>query len=321
MLKEFKPDVAHLHNIYHHLSPSIIGVLKKNNIPSVMTLHDYQLISPNYSLFANGKIWEGCKGGKYWRCFADRCVKNSYWKSFLATLEAYFSAWLKFYQPIDLFISPSHFLINKFKEFGFKREIVYLPSPISLPEILVKPVSSNYILYYGRLSEEKGVADLIVAYAQIKTDLLLKIVGSGPEEKNLKKLVQAEGIVGVEFLGYKQDEELWNLVSGAELVVVPSKWYENAPYTVIEAMALKKNVLASRLGGFIELIQNGENGWLFEAGNIKGLAEKMEDILSHEELQEAIGERAKASVAGRNEENYYKSLLELYKKAKHNQAF
>jgi len=82
LIREFRPDVAHLHNIYHHLSPSIIGVLQKIKIPIVMTLHDYALVSPNYNLYANGRIWEASKGGKYWRCFTDRCIKNSYWRSF-----------------------------------------------------------------------------------------------------------------------------------------------------------------------------------------------------------------------------------------------
>jgi|WetSurMetagenome_2_1015567.scaffolds.fasta_scaffold03437_7 glycosyltransferase involved in cell wall biosynthesis len=317
LIQEFKPDVAHLHNIYHHLSPSIVGVLKKNKIPTVMTLHDYELVSPNYNLFANGKIWEGAKGGKYWRCFTDRCIKNSYWRSFLATIEAYFYQWSGSYRQIDVFISPSKFLISKFKEFGFKKEIIYLPNPFLLPEKIVSnnKATGKYFLYYGRLSAEKGIADLLRAYAKLKTEVKLKIAGAGPQEMELKKIIAEERINGVEFSGYKTGDELWQLIGNAQAVVVPSRWYENAPYSVIEPMGLGKIVLAYRLGGLTELIEDGVNGFLFEPGNINNLAAKLEDVLSHPELVKSIGDKAIEAIKDKNDpEKYYQVLWEIYQK-------
>ena len=331
LLREFKPDVAHLHNIYHHLSPSIIGVLKKNNIPVVMTLHDYQLVSPNYNLFSQGKIWEGAKGGKYWRCLTDRCVKDSFWRSFLAMVESYFYQWLGSYGKIDLFISPSQFLIDKFGEFGFKREIIYLPNPFLLPSAAISAKAAEgksffakaaedrekYLLYYGRLSGEKGIVDLLRAYAQIKTEVKLKIVGSGPQAAELAQIVADEKIIGVEFLGYQTGDNLWQLVAGAELVVVPSRWYENAPYSAIEPMGLGKIVLASRLGGLTELIRDGENGFLFAAGDASDLTAKLKFILSHPELKNSIGAQAIASVKEKNDpEKFYQALLKVYQSAR-----
>jgi glycosyltransferase involved in cell wall biosynthesis len=206
LIKDFRPEIAHLHNIYHHLSPSIIGVLKKNKIPLAMTLHDYALVSPNYNLYSRGKIWEGAKNGKYWRCLTGRCIKGSFWRSFLAMLESYFYQWLGSYGKIERFISPSRFLINKFKELGFEREIIYLPNPFLPPQAAVSVAGAEeekYFLYYGRLSPEKGIADLLRAYAGLAAKIKLKIAGAGPQETELKKIAAREKISGVEFLGYR----------------------------------------------------------------------------------------------------------------------
>jgi glycosyltransferase involved in cell wall biosynthesis len=319
LLKEFKPDVAHLHNIYHHLSPSVIAVLKKNDIPMVITLHDYQLISPNHNLFVRGKIWEGCRGGKYWRCLTDRCVKDSYWRSFLAMLEAYIYQWLGCYGKIDLFIAPSRFLLEKFRDFGFKKEIIYLPNPF-LPEN--KTAENNqpeekYLLYYGRLSEEKGIVDLLRAYAKLKTKIKLKIIGAGPQETELKDIVAQEKISGVEFLGYRRGADLEAQVGGAAAIVVPSRWYENAPYSVIEAMAAGKTLIAARIGGLTELIKDGEDGFLFTPGDVVDLAAKLENILVHPELGESIGAAAIAAIKAKNDpEKFVKILLETYEQVK-----
>jgi glycosyltransferase involved in cell wall biosynthesis len=319
LLKEFQPDVAHLHNIYHQLSPSIVNVLKKRGIPVVMTLHDYKLISPNYNLLVRGKIWERSRPDKYYRCVLDRCVENSYLKSAVCALEAYLHKFLKVYEKIDLFISPSEFLIKKFQDFGFKKKIVYLPNPFLAPEkdsVSAPEGGKKYLLYFGRLSEEKGIADLLRAYAKIKAGAALKIVGSGPQEAELKKIAKQEKISGVEFLGYKIGSELQCLVREAAAVVVPSKWYENAPYSVIEAMASAKVVIASGIGGLAEMIQDGATGLLFGPGDLSALRARLEFALVKHGLMEKIGEKAAAEIKSKNNpEKYYRSLLEIYKKA------
>lgn len=324
LLKKFKPDIAHLHVIYHQLSPSIIDTLKKNKIPMVMTLHDYKLICPNYNLLVRGKIWERSRPDKYYRCFFDRCVKDSYLKSLVCTIEAYLHKFLRIYSKVNLFISPSRFLIAKFREFDFKKEIVYLPNPF-LPEKNTTAVSLQsrggdcegaYILYYGRLSEEKGVADLLRAYGLLKAKTSLYIVGTGPQEIELKNIVAREKISRVEFFGYRTGAELWRLVSGATAVIMPSKWYENAPYIVVEAMALKKIVIAAAIGGLTELISDGVNGFLFEPGNVEDLQKKIKYVLAHPELSESLGREAGATVKEKNDkEKYYESLKEIYERA------
>jgi len=280
-----------------------------------MTLHDYKLVCPNYNLFIRGKIWEGSGPDKYWRCVTDKCVKNSYLKSLVCTGEAYWHKALGVYKKIDGFISPSYFLIKKFKEFGFKEKINYLPNPfIWEKKNFSAEMSEKYILYYGRLSEEKGVGDLLAAHAKLPEKLKLKIVGAGPLADSLKLEVARKKILGVDFLGHLENESLQKIIARAEFVVVPSRWYENAPYSVIESLALGKIVLASRLGGLVELIKDGQNGFSFEAGNINDLVSKMRYLIDHPELKEKIKPVAIASVEINSPVEYYLRLMEIYKK-------
>lgn len=320
-IKEFKPEVVHLHNIYHQLSPAIIKTLDKHKIPIVMTLHDYKLICPNYNLLVRGKIWEKSKPDKYYKCFLDRCVKDSYLKSLVCAIEAYLHKWLKIYDKIDIFISPSQFLINKFREFGFKKKIVYLPNPLSLDigaagyknDLL----EEKYILYFGRLSEEKGVDDLIEAYSRLITNYKLVIVGQGSGKEQLLKTVKNKNLKSkVIFVGRKQGNDLWNLVRGAEFAVMPSRWYENAPYNVIEAMALTKIVVCAKIGGLLEIVDDGKNGFLFKAGSVADLVKTMNYLINLDgKVKRKIGEQAAASIKQKNnKEIYYKNLIKIYEK-------
>jgi glycosyltransferase involved in cell wall biosynthesis len=325
LLQDFQPDVAHLHNIYHHLSPSIIDELKKQGVPTVMTLHDYKLICPNYNLFAHGGIWEKSKKHKYYRCFLDKCVKDSYAKSLVCTAEAYLHYFLGIYQKADAFISPSRFLIDKFQEFGFNKKIYHLPNPILGQDISPtgeEKESERYILYFGRLSREKGLKELIEAYGIFikrragEEDIKLKITGDGPQKKELEKLAQEKGLEDkVVFTGRKEKEDLREIVKEAMMAVFPFKWYENYPYGILEAQQAGKAVISSDLGGANELIKNGYNGFLYTAGNIEELSVLMESLAFDSLLRKEAGETAQRTVAKRNDkDNFYDQLINIYNK-------
>ncbi len=323
LIKDFQPDIAHLHNIYHHLSPSIISELKKNKIPTVMTLHDYKLISPNYNLFSKGEIWEGSKRKKYYRCVLDKCVKNSYWKSLVSALEAYWHNFLGIYKKVDVFIAPSRFLKNKFKEYGFSGKIVHLPNPLLMEEPNTEPVSGNdYILYSGRLSREKGLEILFRAYADLDTDLKLILVGDGPEKEKLQKLAKKLNIKNkVEFAGHRSRKEVFSYIKGAKLAVFPSVCYENLPYSILEAMHLKKIVICANIGGIKDMVGNGENGFLYDHKDYKDLKQKMEKVLYKlsPERKKNIEEEAEKTVKNKNgKEKFYQNLMEIYKQILNN---
>jgi glycosyltransferase involved in cell wall biosynthesis len=320
LISEFKPDVAHLHNIYHHLSPSIIKVLSRAGVPTVMTLHDYQLISPNRNLLVRGQIWEGSKPNRFYRCVFDRCVQDSYARSLMASLESYWHRLFGSYDRIDCFISPSVFLIKKFREFGFSRKIFYLPNPIFSEDMYGPPYTQGeYVLYYGRLTEEKGVRDLLKAYSSIKTDVGLNFVGDGPLVEELKTKARRSGGKKVKFFGRLEGERLWGMVRGAKLVVVPSRWYENAPYSVLEPMVLGRPVLVSGIGGLAEIVKEGKNGFTFKAGDVGDLSLKLGKLLADGEALSKVGVEAQKDVKiGNSPENYYNYLVDIYFQAHRN---
>ncbi|MBI5207883.1 MAG: glycosyltransferase, partial [Candidatus Firestonebacteria bacterium] len=242
LLKTEKIDIAHLHNIAHQISPSILHVLKKNNIPVVMTLHDYKLVCGSYSMLSQGEICENCKGGRYYQILNKKC-KGSFVNNSIIILEMYLHhRLLNIYNNVDLFVSPSIFLIDKIKEMGFKGKFVYLPNFIEPSKY-----SPNYsweqerIIYFGRLSKEKGIDTLISAVKNI--EVYLDIIGDGPEKTNLEEKVKLQNIENVRFLGYKKGKELQDEIRNSMFVVIPSQWYENNPYSIIEAFALGKPVI------------------------------------------------------------------------------
>lgn len=310
LLEKERVGIAHLHNIYHQLSPAIIGALKKRGIPVVMHLHDYKIICPNYKLFRRGKICERCVGGKFYHCFFGRCLKNSYLKSLAAMIEAYLHGpILRTYEKIDLFIAPSEFMKNMAVRHGIpEAKIAAIPNFSPAVPAVTAP-DGDYFFYFGRLSEEKGLHVLLEAmkYAPAAR---LKIAGDGPLADQLRRDILRLGLENrVEMLGRLEGEKLGSAIAAARAVIAPSIWHENMPLAVLEALARGKAVIASRAGGLEEIIQDGENGFLFEAGNRR-------------ELGKIIGrfDRRKFSAAGQalpekySAENHLRLTMDVYQK-------
>lgn len=311
LIVEFKPDVAHLFVTYHQLSPSIIWALKKHGVPIVMTLCDYKLASPNYSLFVRGQIWEHGSG---LRCLVDRCVKDSYAKSLVCVVEKWLHDLLGTYGKVDAYIGLSQFLIDTYKRLGFPYPIQLLPQPlVPLPDVTAPlPVKSDKnFLYFGRLSAEKGIATLIRAFALLHDGETLSIVGFGPEEERLKQLTKELALeTKVTFHGPMYGDDLQKILLPARAVVVPSEWYENTPYALLETLASGTPVIAARVGSLPERVQDNFNGFLFTPGDAADLAKKIEvlDTVSLGELQE----NARRSVLSLDEHTYLKAILGLY---------
>jgi len=314
-------DIAHIHNISHHFSPAILKTLKKHKIPIVMTVHDYKLICPNYKLFNDNGVCEKCQGGNFYQCTLNKCVKNSYLGSLVMTLEAYWAKWKKYYDYIDVFIAPSRFVQTKLAVNGFnKSKIKYLPNFLKRAEIkkdIDEIEDENYILFFGRLSREKGLDELIKALAKIENqEVKLKIAGEGDELEKLKKIAQEIDInERVEFMGYKSKQALEKIIKKSKFVVTPSIWYENAPYSILESYLYKKAVIGSEIGGIKELVVNGKTGLTFEAGNDVDLAKKIDVLLSNADKTKLMGENGFEMVNNNlDEKNYYNKLISLYER-------
>ncbi len=317
LLSQEKPDIVHIHNIYHHITPSILPVFKKHKIPTVQTLHDFHLISPNYNLYFKGKIHENCSKGSYWKAVAHKCVKNSRLASLLAALRMYYEKISQIYvKNIDYFISPSEFLRQKYIENGFSPKQVTVVRPF-LDNKNYEPKFSpgKYILYFGRLHEQKGILTLLKAAEQLPK-IPFKIVGEGEESGRLRRFIKEHQLKNVSLLGAKYNNELKEIIQNAACVVVPSLSYENAPFAVLEAFALGKPVIASNIGGLPELVLDGKTGFLFKAGNADDLKEKILKLYPYPCLMRTMGLQARLMVERSfSPEEHYKNLIAVYQKA------
>jgi len=314
LISEQKPDLAHLHNIYHQISPSILPVLHQKGIAVVMSLHDYKLVCPNYRLMTHGEICEKCNSSKYYQAVFHKCIKDSFSASLLNCMEMYVHKFLKLYEKnVDLFISPSLFMREKLSEFGLdKSKIFYLPPWVKEIKSLPSYTYSDFFLYFGKISQEKGVEILIRAMEKVKEGQLL-IAGEGEEKKRLQSYVKQNRINNVKFMGFMERPELNELIRASRFVVLPSEWYENSPSMVYESFALGKSVIGSCIGGIPELIEDGVTGLLFEPRDVEDLSEKVRYLYHHPLLAQKMGISARKKVEGKySEEGYYNKLLEIY---------
>ncbi|NIA11797.1 MAG: glycosyltransferase [Nitrospiraceae bacterium] len=309
LIKKESPDIAHLHNIYHQLTPSIIPMLKKHGVKVVLTLHDGKLICPGYNMLSKGRICVDCQGHSFWRPLIKNC-QGSRFRGLLLTLEAYWHKWKKSYEGVDLFISPSRFLADLVSRYRIPKErIQVLRNGIDTAKFLPSMEDGGYVLYFGRLSHEKGITTLLKAHQSMAEPLPLKVVGTGPLEKKLRASYEK-----AEFLGYKSGEELNRLIANATFVVVPSEWYENCSMVVLEAMAFGKPVIGSKIGGIPEQIEDGKTGLLFEMGNMSELAQKMKKLSSDREMRIQMGRRARRKLESEYSlDKHCKKLLSIYR--------
>lgn len=309
LIQKEKPDLAHLHNIYHQLTPSIIHPLKEHGVKVVLTLHDGKLICPTYLMLDRElEPCLECQGRHFYKPFFKNCA-NSRLQSFLLMVEAYWHKFFKSYDKVDLFISPSRFLAEVVSQRIPREKIVVLRNGIDMNDYRPTYEDGGYVLYFGRLSREKGVETLLKAHREVAGEIPLKIVGTGPIEAELRtKHPEAE------FLGYRTGEELKSLVARASFVVAPSEWYENCPMAVLEAMALGKPIIASRIGGLPELVEEDKTGLLFEAGNGEDLKEKMLFLWKDRELRYEMGRAAREKAEREfSLEKHREELLRIYR--------
>lgn len=313
ILKE-KPDIAHIHLLFNGISVSILPILRKYKIPIIMTAHDYRLICPAYT-FTNGKqeLCEKCKESKqYWKCITNKCSKGNLPNSILLSLDTYFRE--SFYPPVELidkFIFVSKFSQNKHVEaneiYEKKSAHLYNFTPIVKDCNIIK---EKYLLYFGRISEEKGISTLIKAMKAFP-DIQLKIAGTGPLLQELSRN-KADNIT---FLGFKEGQELKELISKAAFVVVPSEWYENNPLTIIESMTLGTPVIGSNIGGIPELINKNVTGYLFSPGSVNELTEAIKSAitLNSEKYQQMVEATQHYAFNNFSKKAHYVRLMDIYK--------
>lgn len=307
LLDDFKPEIVHLNNIHTHLSPIIAELAHNRGIKVVWTLHDYKLLCPRYDCLRNGNdICELCFNEDKSSCKTYKCMKGSTLASLIGYKEA--TTWnrRRLEKCTDVFICPSKFMAQKMAQGGFNsKKLVSLCNFIDIDKCKKDTYEKeNYYCYVGRLSHEKGVKTLIKAAQKLPYKLV--IIGGGPLSDELKNETTNANI---EFVGYKQWDEIKEIVSKARFSVIPSEWYENNPLSVIEAQCLGTPVLGARIGGIPELIENDVTGMTFESRNVNDLTGKLEAMWQHTFDYKEI---ALTSQKRYNSESYYQSIMKIY---------
>jgi glycosyltransferase involved in cell wall biosynthesis len=315
MIAEFRPDVAHVRNIYHHLSPSVLWELRARNVPVVYHLNDFKLLCPSYNLVSEGEACEACKGGQFWHVVNSRCYPG--WGARIAlSAEAYAHKWLGTYRKcVDCFLAPSQFVRTKFVEQGWDAaKFEVLPHFQTITPITSRTTRNAPVLYFGRLSREKGVDDLLRAMRRLP-HLRLVLAGDGPERGGLERLAAELEVTNVEFMGHLCGEELDRTIAGCRFTVLPSHAFETLGKTILESYAKERAVVASDMGSRREFVHPGKTGLLYRTGDVQELASAIDFLSARPELAEKMGRAGRELVRKQyTAESHYEALLQLYER-------
>ncbi|MEI8573512.1 glycosyltransferase [Methylomonas sp. LW13] len=292
LLGGFKPDVVHAHNFFPQLSPSIYDACIDEGVPVVQTLHNYRLICPGALLMRDGRICEQCVSGSPYQAVLYGCYRGSKLGSLVvAHMVDKHRKQGTWQHKVNWFVALTNFARDKFIEAGFPADKISVkPNFVTeVKAVIRKNQAQAYALFVGRVSLEKGIKTLIESWRQLNGAVPLRIAGSG-ELAN-----QLGGINAVKYLGFQSAEDVDALMREAKFLVMPSEWYEGFPMVLVEAFSRGLPVLASRLGGMAEIVEDGVTGLLFEPGNAHELAEKARWLINHPDECMRMGNNARAT--------------------------
>lgn len=311
-----EPQVAHLHNVYHHLSAGTFTTLKKMNIPMVVTVHDVFPMCPNHRMLRpTGEVCEKCFTHRYYNCARYNCINNRRGASVAGCLEAYFYYLRGLWQIVDLFLCPSEFMLDKMVAWGFpKNKLCLLHNPYQvLPEI--KPLGTK-VVYLNRLHAEKGIRLFMEAVKYLR-EYKVVVAGDGPDEGWVDDFIRQRSLTNVERLP-RVSGPVWDkVVADARVMAVPSSFYENCSLTILEALSHGRLVVTTDRGGNRELIKTGATGWLTEPENPEALAEAIRGAM---EVTPAVSDKIiengrKLVQESYNPQDYFKKLEGFYQEA------
>lgn len=314
-LEEFKPDIVHINNFQRQLSASIIDAVKEKNIPLIMTAHDLNSICPASIMLYNGEVCEDCITKGYTSCIKKKCIKNSMLKSVLGYIEKKYYDIHKMFCKIDCIISPSEFNKNQLLKGKLKCNDITV-----IHNFVNETKKTDYTLgdgafYFGRLSREKGILNLVEAINNIPGARLI-IAGDGPERENIQAYIKEHKLENrITLLGYLNQNDIRENIRKCRFVTVPSIWYENCPYSILETMEIGKPIIGSKIGGIPELIQDGINGFTYEHNDVTKLTNILMKLFGNDETVKQFSKNSKQIfIQNYSAEAYYNKLMTVYNK-------
>lgn len=319
VLDDFMPDVCHLNNFNYQLTPSILLEIDRwkkqtNKVCKVVfTAHDYQLICPNHMCRNPGtqENCEKCLGGSFVHCLRGKCVHGSLAKSAVGAAEAYFWKWMGVYKYIDSIICCSKFMKEKMDSTPlFKNKTIVMHNFID--RIKEHNIDKEaYVLYFGRLSVEKGIRTLVKVCKELP-HIRFVFAGTGPLEEEIRN------VRNIEYVGFQSGKALEKLIRKAKLSIYPSEWYENCPFSVMESQMYGTPVLGANIGGIPELIRTRESGddeptgELYIAGNPEELKEKIRKLWENPQVLEEYTRNC-SNLCFDSTQTYVDKLMKYYK--------
>ena len=315
LIAKERPDVVHCHNLVPLVSPAAYDACKSAGVPVVQTLHNYRLLCPAATLYADGKICDDCsrslRGGVARGCYRGSRLQTGAIAMMLGT-HRLLGTWTR---KVDAYVALSQFARNCYVAGGLPAGKVHV-KPNFLPE---NPVSrarpGDYALFVGRLSPEKGVLEMLQAWHQL-SHVPLVVVGDGPLRDQASRLVGESGSRQIKLLGQLNADDTQAQMKGARFLVFPSRWYEPFGMTLLEAAACGVPAVASRIGGVPELVVEDETGLLFDPNNLEQLVEKVNWAWAHRPEMVAMGSAAYQRYQQKyTPEKSYELLMNIYEAA------
>lgn len=315
LIEQARPDVAHLHIYYGQITASVLPVLKEYGIPVVQTLHEYKLLCPISTMVRDGRLCEVCAEGGFWRAAWYRCNRGSFARSMVTAVESYISEMLGARKSVDHFIAVSDFVRSKMVEHGIPENRITTVHNFVHDEVFAdNDKEGRYFLYLGRIEKIKGLETLIEAMTALP-DVDLYFVGTGDARQTLESKVLHMGLANVHFLGFKSGQDLRDLIAGSICVVNPSECFETFGLVLVESFAQCRPVIASRMGGMTEVVSDGNDGLLFEAGNMQELRAALAWMATHRQRAVEMGKAGQEKVRRLfSAEKHYEEIRQVYQK-------
>lgn len=319
IIEQVKPDIVHIHTFFPLLSPSILYAVKRKDIPVVATLHDTRFVCPCSTSLRGTQVCNECGDGKYFRMCKYGCFKNSRLQSFVvAGIFTYHRMRKSFYKQIDQYICLNENQIRLLTDIGFDKGKIakkynFVPdAEKNLKSDRVDGLPDRYVVFYGRIGEEKGIRILMKVWDGL-LNIPLVVMGGGPLEEEFRQWTEKHK--NVYYLGYTQHDKCLSIVKGGEFVVFPSIWYEGCSMVEIETESLGKGLIATDIGFSTEAIENGVNGYKVKLGDVEGFRKCITELWNKPELISKIGKNAKSDYERKyRQEDNYEQLMDIYKK-------
>lgn len=315
LLRQHRPDIAHVHNTFPLISPSVLHACRNEKVPVVHTLHNYRLLCPAANFFRDGKPCEDCTRGSLLQSVVHGCYRGSHAQTAAVALmlkvHRVEKTWTRM---VDRYIVLTEFARSRFVEAGFPLEkFVIRPNCVD-PDPGQRTGEGKYALFVGRLSLEKGAHTLINAWRQLPAHYSLRVIGDGPSRVHLELLAASDGLTNVKFTGHLPRHQVIEAMKEARFLIFPSEQYENLPLTIIEAFACGIPVVASKLGAMQEVIEDGRTGIFFKPGDATDLARAATRAWEQPGYVQNLGQQARAEY----ERKYtaaanYLHLMEIYR--------